>query len=131
MGSTASDVLDRLTPGGVLSAFCEDIDGARLGLRAAAEELEPIPTLVALEWAHAPALASEVDEIRDALARAAASLWPDWYITAEQRLERQRLASDPVASVIDETANAPVHPSTSWLREAWRRCTAGSLPLVP
>ncbi len=131
MGSTASDVLDRATPGGVLSAFCEDIDGARLELRAAAEELEPIPTLVALEWAHAPALASEVDEIRDALARAAASLWPDWYITAEQRLERQRLASDPVARVIEETANAPVHPSASWLREAWRRCSAGKLPLVP
>jgi len=131
MRSTASDVLDRATPGGVLSAFCEDVDGARLELRAAAEELEPIPTLVALEWAQAPALASEVDEIRDALARAAASLWPDWYITAEQRLERQRLASDPVAGVIEETANAPVHPSASWLREAWRRCSAGRLPLVP
>jgi very-short-patch-repair endonuclease len=115
----------------VLSAFCEDIDDARLELRAAAEELQPIPTLVALEWTHAPALASELDEIRDALARAAASLWPDWYITAEQRFERQRLASAPVAGVIEETANASVHPSASWLREAWRRCAAGKLPLVP
>ncbi|HTA89809.1 MAG TPA: DUF559 domain-containing protein [Polyangiaceae bacterium] len=115
----------------MLSAFCEDIDDARLELRAAAEELQPIPTLVALEWTHAPALASELDEIRDALARAAASLWPDWYITAEQRFERQRLASAPVAGVIEETANASVHPSASWLREAWRRCAAGKLPLVP
>ncbi|HEY1533164.1 MAG TPA: DUF559 domain-containing protein, partial [Polyangiaceae bacterium] len=113
------------------SAFCEDVDGARLELRAAAEELQPIPTLVALEWTHAPALASELDEIRDALARAAASLWPDWYITAEQRFERQRLISDPVAGVIEETANASVRPSASWLREAWRRCAAGELPLVP
>ncbi|MEI9942426.1 MAG: DUF559 domain-containing protein [Pseudomonadota bacterium] len=115
----------------MLSAFCEDVDGARLELRAAAEELQPIPTLVALEWTHAPALASELDEIRDALARAAASLWPDWYITAEQRFERQRLASAPVAGVIEETAKASVRPSASWLRAAWRRCAAGQLPLVP
>ncbi len=131
VGSTASNILDRATPGGVLSAFCEDINGARLELRAAAEELQPIPTLVALEWTHAPALASELDEIRHALARAAASLWPDWYITAEQRFERHRLASAPVAGVIEETANAPVHPSASWLRDAWHRCAAGKLPLVP
>lgn len=115
----------------MLSAFCEDVDAARLEVRVAAEELQPTPTLVALEWTHAPALASELDEIRDALARAAASLWPDWYITAEQRFERQRSASAPVAGVIEETANASVRPSASWLREAWRRCAAGKLPLVP
>ncbi len=131
MGSTTSDILDRATPGGVLSAFCEDVDGARLELRAAAEELQPIPTLVALEWTHAPALASEVNEIRDALASAAASLWPDWYITAEQRFERQRLTSAPVAGVLEETTSASVHLSASWLREAWRRCAAGELPVAP
>lgn len=131
MGSTAEDVLSRAVAGKVLSVFCQDVGGARLELRAAAEESEPMPTLVALEWSRAPALASELDEIRDALARAAKSLWPDWFMTAEHRFERQRSTSAPVAEVLEETAREVSRPSSSWLKEAWRRCREGELPLVP
>jgi very-short-patch-repair endonuclease len=130
MGLRASDVLQRAQPGRVLTAFCESVPGARLELRAAAEELELLPTLVALEWDRAPALASELDEIRDALAQAALSLWPDWYITAEQRFERGPGLDRGLSDVIAEVSTAAAKPSVSWLREAWKKCERGAVPLV-
>ena len=52
-------------------------------------------------------------------------------MTAEHRFERQRSTSAPVAEVLEETAGGFSRPSSSWLKQAWRRCSAGELPLVP
>ncbi len=131
MGSRVSDVLERAEPGRALTVFCEDVRTARPELRAATEELDSVPTLVALEWERAPALASELDEIRDGLAQAAASLWPDWYLTAEQRFERKRRADVALSEVLAEPAVKEQKPSLSWLRKAWQRCTERQLPLTP
>lgn len=125
-----SEVLKRLETGRVLSLFCDDVALARRQLRSAAEEGLSVPTLVALEWERAPSLARELDEIRDALAEAAASLWPDWYITAEQRFERTRSPDLDVSELIAELSATAAHPSSGWLREAWRACRDGRLPVV-
>jgi very-short-patch-repair endonuclease len=125
MVSTAPEVVRRAEPGRVLTVFCEDVALGRRQVRAAAEDQEPVPTLVALEWERAPSLARELDEIVEALAGAAASLWPDWYITAEQRFERKRSPDLPLAELVAEVSRAAVSPSTSWLREAWRRGREG------
>jgi very-short-patch-repair endonuclease len=130
MGSRVTDVLERAEPGRALTVFCEDVSTARPELRAATEEQACVPTLVALEWGRAPALASELDEIRDALARAATSLWPDWYITAEQRFERKRSPAVALSDVVAELAGVDPKPSLTWLKRAWQRCAKGQLPLV-
>jgi Protein of unknown function (DUF559) len=114
-----------------LTVFCEDVRTARPELRAATEEQARIPTLVAIEWESAPSLAAELDEIRDALARAAASTWPDWYLSAEQRLERKRPESVTLAEVVTEVRGAPSKPSVAWLKSAWSRADKRQLPLVP
>src|SRR5690606_32534395 len=83
MGLLAADALTRAKSGRVLTLYCDNVDLGRRHLREATEELDPMPTLVALEWEQAPSLARELYEIQDALADAAMSLWPNWYITAE------------------------------------------------
>lgn len=131
MRTRLADILERAAAGRVLSVFCEDVGAARPELRAATEEQEHVPTLVALEWERAPALAAELDEIRDALARAAASLWPDWYITADCRFERKRGGDVELSQVVAELGGAEPKPSLTWLKRAWQRCAKGQLPLVP
>lgn len=131
MGTPAADVLRRLEAGRVLSVFSDDVPLGRRQLRTATEEERSVPTLVALEWDRPPALARELDEIRDALAEAAASLWPNWYITAEQRFERARSSELDVSDLAAELAATSAHASSRWLREAWRCCREGRLPVVP
>lgn len=130
MAAGAAHILGQATTGRVLTIFCDDVSLARRQFRAATEELEPVPTLVALEWERAPSLARELDEIRDALADAAVSLWPDWYITAERRFDRSRSPSTHIEALLDELAQGTPGVSTSWLREAWQRCQANQPPLV-
>lgn len=130
MGLFAAEALERARSGRVLAVFCEDVGLAQSQLRAATEELDSVPTLVALDWQQAPSLARELEEIRDALAKAAASLWPDWYITAERRFERKRPVDLNVAALAAEATQSCPGVSTGWLREAWRRCRAGTLPIV-
>ena len=131
MGAVASQIFALTDAGRVLSLFCDDVRLARGRLRGATEELAVVPTLVALEWVHAPSLARELDEIRDALAEAASSLWPDWYITAEQRFERSRSPELEVSALLDELSESSPHASAGWLREAWQLRRAGKPPLVP
>ncbi len=126
----ASEALKRSEPGRVQSVFCRDVDLARRRLRVAAEEEKSIPTLVALEWERVPSLARELDEIRDALAEAAGSIWPNWYITAEERFERTRPRELDLSPLIAEIAQSAGKVSTSWLREAWKRCRNGNPPVV-
>ena len=130
MGFPVSDVLQQAEPARVLTAFCEDVGAARLDLRAGAEDLERVPTLVALEWDRAPTLAAELDEIRDALAQAARSLWPDWYFTAEERFERVPPKDRGLPDVVAAATASAAKPSVSWLREVWMKCEQGELPLV-
>lgn len=130
MGLTAHDVVSKAELSRVLTVFCDDVTRGRREVRAATEEQESVPTLVALEWEHAPSLAHEIDEIRDALANAAASLWPNWYITAEQRFEQTRAPDVPLATLVAEITNSSISVSTSWLRQAWERCRKGRLPIV-
>jgi very-short-patch-repair endonuclease len=130
MAVLAPAVLERADAGRVLTVFCEDVALGRAQVRAAAEAVEALPTLVALEWERAPSLVRELDEIREALARAAASLWPEWYVGAEQRFERIRRPEPKVQDAIDEAAAAGGHVSAGWLRAAWTLCSKGRLPLV-
>jgi very-short-patch-repair endonuclease len=130
-GTPAGALLERAQQGRALSVFCENVGLARRQVRAAAEEEATLATLVALEWDVAPSLAHELDEIRDALARAAASLWPNWYITAEQRFERARSADVDPQVVMAEVLDSSAHPSAGWLRRAWECCRSGKLPILP
>lgn len=130
MGGLAADALTRARSGRVLTLYCDDVGLGCRQLRGATEELVPIPTLVALEWEQAPSLARELYEIQDALADAAASLWPNWYITAEQRFERERSALDDVTQLVTEATQTSTSVSSRWLRETWRRVQQGKRPLL-
>lgn len=130
MGTLATEALGRARPGRVLTLYCSSVDDGRHQLREATEELTPTPTLVALEWQQAPSLARELYEIRDALADAARSLWPNWYITAEQRFERERSALEDVTDLVTDVTRASPGVSASWLREAWQRSQEGRLPVI-
>src|SRR5690606_6270917 len=90
MAVSADDILKNASQGFVTTVFCDDVPLGRYQLRAAAEDLAPLPTLVALEWQEAPSLQMELEAIRNALGDAAAELWPEWYITAEGRFEHPR-----------------------------------------
>jgi very-short-patch-repair endonuclease len=128
--ASAAEVVQRAERGRVTTIFCAQVTLARGQLRAAAEELEPVPTLVALEWEYAPSLARELDEICVALADAARSLWPAWYVTAEERFEAGPSPVSNVEALVAKVAQGYPGVSASWLREADRRCQQGKRPLV-
>ena len=130
MAASAEGIIREAQPGRVTVVFCSDVGLGRRRLRAAAEELQSIPTLVALEWQQAPSLKMELDAIRDALGDAAAALWPDWYVTAEGRFEHQQRGGHLPVELLSRIAQFP-GASRSWLREAWRRCLDGKRPIVP
>jgi very-short-patch-repair endonuclease len=130
MGAGATDIVNETHSGHVRAVFCHDVPLARRQFRSATEELEPLPTMVALEWARAPSLAHELDEIRDALADAAHSLWPNWYSSAEARFASalsQVSARDAAASIGMKSRGA----SASWLKEAWGLAADGKRPALP
>lgn len=114
----------------MLTVFCDDVHLSRQHLRAASEELRPAPTLVGLEWEQVPALAHEIDEIRDALADAARSLWPSWYTTVEQRFDDSRSQSPELAELLRELSQTKPQVSASWLRSAWQLCASAQLPIL-
>jgi very-short-patch-repair endonuclease len=126
----AAEVIEQAERGRVTTLFCEPVALARSQLRAAAEELEAVPTLVELEWERAPSLARELDEIRDALADAARSLWPAWYVSAEQRFDTAANGAGGVDALVAKIAALYPGASASWLREAYRRCQQGRRPVV-
>ena len=130
MMAGAAEVLEQAQLGRVTTLFCHQVALARTQLRAAAEELGSVPTLVALDWERAPSLARELDEIRDALADAAASLWPAWYVTAEERFAGARV--EPTGVDVLETRIRECHPGASirWLRDAFARCAKAKRPVV-
>lgn len=130
MATPAEEILNEAKLGRVTTVFCEDVQLGRRQIRAAAEDLEPLPTLVALEWRVTPSLTKELEEIRAAMAQAAQSLWPDWYVSADKRLARslQRFTgSIPTRG----DPNGPVAGSSmGWFNEAWHLCQKGKTPLV-
>jgi hypothetical protein len=126
----AAEVIEQAEHGRVSSIFCADVAVARSQIRAAAEEIEPVPTLVALEWEQAPSLAREPDEIRDALADAARSLWPAWYVSAEERFGTDASIASSIEALVAKVAQRYPCASPSWLREAYRRCELGKRPVV-
>jgi len=128
--ANAAEVLEQVEQGRVTTLFCEPVALARGQLRAAAEELEPVPTLVELEWERAPSLARELDEIRDALADAARSLWPAWYVSAEERFGTVGQDATNIDSLVAKVSSLHPGVSSSWLREAYRRCQQGRRPLM-
>jgi very-short-patch-repair endonuclease len=130
--ASAAEVLDQAQLGRVATLFCDEVAPARRQLRDAAEELDPVPTLVTLDWQYAPSLARELDEIRDALADAAGSLWPAWYVTAEERFASTRVAQVGVEALATRIQDQECYPGASrgWLREAFARCAKGKRPVV-
>lgn len=126
----ATDILRSGEVGRVSTVFCDDVHLARQHFRLAAEELEHEPTLVGLEWEVAPALARELDEICEALADAARSLWPSWYTTVDERFGESRPALTSLEALEPWLTTAAPQLSVSWLRAAWVRCSAGELPVV-
>lgn len=115
----------------MLTVFCDDVQLSRQHLRVVAEELQPAPTLVGLEWERAPALAREIDEIRDALADAARTMWPSWYTTVDQRFAGTSAPERPdLGELLQALARSNPHVSASWLRAAWERCERRQLPVV-
>jgi very-short-patch-repair endonuclease len=128
--ASATVVVERAERGRVTSIYCADVALARSQIRAAGEELEPVPTLVALEWEQAPSLARELDEIRDALADAARSLWPAWYVTAQERFDAAPGVPSSIETLVARVALRYPGVSPSWLREAYRRCELGKRPVV-
>ncbi len=130
MGSSAVAVLQSGAPGRVLTVFCDDVHLSRQHLRLASEELSPAPTVVGLEWEEAPALAREIDEIRDALADAARALWPSWYTTVDQRFDDRHACNPDFERLVRDLAQTAPQVSVSWLRVAWQRCRDAQLPIV-
>jgi very-short-patch-repair endonuclease len=130
MGKSATELLEAGAPGRVLTVFSDDVDSTKQALRLASEELAPSPTLVGLEWEHAPGLAREIDEIRDALADAARSLWPSWYTTVDQRFSDDAARSPELERLVQRLSTTQ-RVSVSWLRAAWTQCSNGRLPIVP
>lgn len=130
MGASAAEALGQVQRGRVTTLFCENVFSARRQIRNASEQQEPIPTLVSLEWERIPSLVQELDEIRNALADAAASLWPNWYVTAEQRFSQTDDAGASVESLIAKMGVVCPKASGSWLREAASRCEVGKRPVV-
>jgi very-short-patch-repair endonuclease len=128
--ANASEVLEQAELGRVTTLFCEPVAVARSQIRAAAEELDPVPTLVELEWERAPSLARELDEIRDALAHAASSLWPAWYVSAEERFESATQRASNLDALLTRITTFHPGASSRWLREAYTRCQGGRLPLA-
>jgi very-short-patch-repair endonuclease len=128
--ASAANVIDQAERGRVTAIYCSNVTLARSQIRVAAEEIEPLPTLVALEWDQAPSLARELDEIRDALADAAQSLWPGWYVTAEERFEAAPSDASSIETLVAKDAARYPGASPSWLREAYRRCELGKRPVV-
>jgi hypothetical protein len=53
LGVGAAAVLREARLGRVTTLFCDDVPHARRQVRAAAEEIDALPTLVALEWERA------------------------------------------------------------------------------
>jgi very-short-patch-repair endonuclease len=123
-------VLQSGSPGRVLTVFCDDVHLSRQHLRLASEELSPAPTVVGLEWEEAPALAREIDEIRDALADAARALWPSWYTTVDQRFDDRHACNPDFERLVRDLAQTAPQVSASWLRVAWQRCRDAQLPIV-
>lgn len=130
MGKSAIELLEAGASGRVLTVFCDDVEVTRQALRLASEERNPAPTLVGLEWEQAPGLTREIDEIRDALADAARSLWPSWYTTVDQRFSDDSARSPELERLVQRLATAS-RVSVSWLRAAWKQCSDGELPIVP
>jgi very-short-patch-repair endonuclease len=128
---TPVEILRASKVGRVLTVFCDDVPLSRQHVRLASEELEPTPTLVGLEWQEAPALTREIDDIRDALADAALSLWPNWYTTVAQRFDnadsRQAVAHTAMPPNVSLLTR---HVSISWLQSAWYLCNNQRLPIA-
>lgn len=131
MGRGAFDILRTATAGRVTTLFCPDVELGRAQVRAAAEEMEPLPTLVTLEWATTPSLAHELDEIRNALAQGALDLWPQWYLSAESRFAEAGQLASQLNELLPRVGEVVPGASSSWLREATRLCQIGLLPVVP
>jgi very-short-patch-repair endonuclease len=130
MGIGALEILGDAKAGRVTTVFCSDVALGRSQIRAAAEELDPLPTLVALEWVSAPSLAHELDEIRDALADAALTLWPNWYVTAEKRFTAQERTVQDLHRLATKVGVTVPGASTSWLKEASKLCELRHRPVV-
>lgn len=130
MGKSAIELLEAGAPGRVLTVFCDDVEVTKQALRLTSEERNPAPTLVGLEWEHAPGLSREIDEIRDALADAARSLWPSWYTTVDQRFSDDAARSPELEGLVQRLSTTH-RGSVSWLKAAWAQCSSGRLPIVP
>ncbi len=130
MADSVDDILKTSANGFVTTVFCDDVAQARYQLRAATEDLVPLPTLVALQWQEAPSLQMELEAIRNALADAAAELWPEWYITAEGRFDQPRERDSISPDSVERRSRAIPGTSRSWIREASRLCVMGKRPIV-
>lgn len=123
--TAASGIVEAARAGRVTTVFCSNVAEGRQQLLASVEGQTPLPTLIELEWDEAPSLTKELLEIQEALAKATASLWPDWYLGSEGTRRPQT-----PEQAWEGSAAAQAQASRSWFNEAWRRCTRGELPIV-
>src|SRR5690606_7748998 len=83
-------IFERARVGRVLTIFAHDVEQAASAVQGYAEELDPLPTFVQLDWDQAPELTRELREIAGALAEAVRTVWPGWHRSADVRFQHRR-----------------------------------------
>ncbi len=129
MAASPTTVFQRLSSSRVLTVFTNDVERAVLEVSFAAEELDPIPTLVLLDWQKAPTLSRELGEIETALADALLSLFPNWHRTAHGKFECHRFPRAELELHLVEARRASPRVSANWFRKAYGRCQKGKPPI--
>lgn len=123
-----------LEQGRVKTIFAADVALARGQILDELKSQREGPSIVTITWERVPELKRELNELVDAIAEAAHSIWPHWYRSAAERF---LLANGTATEVVREgeieavVLHAKSHAPTSseaWLRHVWKRCERGRLP---
>ncbi len=123
-------IFERARVGRVLTIFANDVEQATRAVQGYAEELDPVPTFVQLDWDQAPELTRELREIAGALAEAVRTVWPGWHRSADERFQHRRFPLAEREIRLLEAQAAVPQLSTGWFREAFTKCSKGELPLI-
>jgi very-short-patch-repair endonuclease len=116
---------------GLTTVFCQNPGGAARDLCGHLGTLSSPPTVVGCPWGNDAFPRSGLDGMLQSLAEALLALWPEWYSSANARLQPSpRVFDDPLPRVVRAGSLVPgVAPG--WLRSAAARASAARLPLCP
>jgi len=109
-------------------AFSDNVAVLRNSLIEQLASRGVVHSVVSITWAEAPELEVELDAVVDALAKAAFSVWPNWYSTPTARFDERDTVPRGLTRIV---ANAKAHGlpvSESWAKRVWSRCERGKLP---